>query len=250
MKRAVGFSKNEGFMKPSSKIPRKRKKMALYEVFSKGMSESRRKSEAGMNAENSKVAVGGASKRSNLPKVGMLQINRGRVEISVRYEVAVVVLLVVILCVMGAYRLGERFAVAENQAAQSQTNESQTMAAVEVSTAEPQVPMAESQASGAEETTDAAGSGDNWIVIATHRNAEQLTPVQQFFMGYGIETQIRRIGENYILHTRETYGNPNRRGSDGWQALRRIVEVGQNYEPLAGYRSFDFTTAYGMKKSN
>ena len=29
-----------------------------------------------------------------------------------------------------------------------------------------------------------------------------------------------------------------------------IIEIGKGYEPPSGYKTFDFTTAYGMKKLN
>jgi hypothetical protein len=184
----------------------------------------------------------------------MLQLNRGRVEISIRFDVAIVLVLLAIVCVMAAYRLGERLAI--NNAASGGSVETATPAipAETVTENEMSAPVAESRNEPVVETETeseaATGSGDNWIVIATHENEGQLAAVQQFFAGYGIETQIRKIGDNFILHTTQTYGNPNRSGTDGERMRQRIVEIGENYRPLPGYKTFDFRTAYGMKKLN
>ena len=180
------------------------------------------------------------------PKVRMLQFNRGRVEISIRFDVAIVLVLLAVVCMMGAYRLGERLAIKGAGDEQAATTTVQT----QTSGAEMSASAVEPQPGVAEEATAAVSGGDNWIVIATHENEGQLAAVQQFFEGYGIETQIRKVGDNFILHTAQTYGNPNRSGSDGERVRQRIVEIGANYRPLPGYRSFDFRTAYGMKKLN
>jgi hypothetical protein len=235
-------------MKPSTRIPRKKKKKALYEVFNRGMSNSRREQELEqLQPEGSDYIQVNRSGHFK-PKVRMLQFNRGRVELSIRFDVAIVLVLLAVVCMMGAYRLGERLAI--NGAAAGDLEATQPIVQTQTSGAEMSAPAVEPQPDVAEEATAAASGGDNWIVIATHENEGQLAAVQQFFEGYGIETQIRKVGDNFILHTAQTYGNPNRSGSDGERMRQRIVEIGANYRPLPGYRSFDFRTAYGMKKLN
>jgi hypothetical protein len=238
-------------MKPNARMQQKKKKMALYEVFSKGLSNSRHK----QNLEalrpagpaNKQEAFVGGYGRQPQPKPRAIQFNRGRVEVSLRYDVAIAVVLLVLLCLMGAYRLGERLAIKDAGLAPTQdaatTAPATTNSTTMTRSVEPESPAV------VQETPTAAG-GDNWIVIATHENESQLAPVQQYFAGNGIETQIRKVGEIYILHTKQTYGNPKRAGTDGEKVLRRIIELGANYQPPPGYRSFDFTTAYGMKKVN
>jgi hypothetical protein len=242
-------------MKPNARIPQKKKKMALYEVFSKGLSNSRHSREleslhTGAAPQVSpSVSAGIYSKaaRQAQARPRMVQLNRGRVEMSVRYDVAIVVVLAAVLCVMGAYRLGERSGMRETTPAQSGGE------AVMTETTQPQAPTkpateAVQPAATVNEEAAATSSGENWIVIATCPDEGQLAAVQQYLGAYGIETQIRKIGSNYILHTKQTFDNPNRTGSDGWRMRQRIVELGKNYEPMPGYRTFDFTTAYGMKK--
>jgi hypothetical protein len=242
-------------MKPSTRIPRKKKKkMALYEVFNRGMSNSKREQELEQLQSEGSDYIQTPKVGQYRPKVRMLQLNRGRVEISIRFDVAIVLVLLAIVCVMAAYRLGERLAI--NNAASGGSVETATPAipAETVTENEMSAPVAESRNEPVVETETeseaATGSGDNWIVIATHENEGQLAAVQQFFAGYGIETQIRKIGDNFILHTTQTYGNPNRSGTDGERMRQRIVEIGENYRPLPGYKTFDFRTAYGMKKLN
>jgi hypothetical protein len=223
-------------MKPSTKIPRKKKKMALYEVLSKGMSNSLRKQEL----EGRSVGLPQAQRTQARPRA--IQFNRGRFEVSLRYDVAIVLGLLLVLCLMGAYRLGEYMSLKDTVTTQ---DEGTVTTAPEPAT-NTVTPATEQERTAIEEES----GGDNWIVIATHQSEGQLAPVQQYFEGYGIETQIRKVAGVYILHTKRTFGNPNRAGSDGEKMLRQIVEIGKGYEPPSGYRSFDFTTAYGMKKLN
>jgi len=228
-------------MKPSARIPRKKKKMALYEVFNKGMSNSRRR----QDLESRPVGLPQAKPRAgSTGSPRAVQFNRGRIEMSLRYDVAIVLGLLLILALMGAYRLGEYSSIKENATTQ---DEGVVMTAPEPVT-NTAAPRTEPEKAAVE--ADAAGGGDNWIVIATHESEGQLAPVQQYFEGYGIETQIRKVAGVYILHTKQTYDNPNRAGSNGEKVRRQIIEIGKGYEPPSGYRSFDFTTAYGMKKLN
>ncbi len=226
-------------MKPNARIPRKKKKMALYEVFNKGMSNSRRR----QGLESSPAAGKGYGQGQAKPRA--IQFNHGRVEVSLRYDIAIVLGLLALLCLMGAYRLGEHMSIKEAATTQAEGVVTTAAPAPVTNTA---TQVTEPARAVVEE--DVVGSGDNWIVIATHQSEGQLAPVQQYFAGYGIETQIRKAGDNYILHTKQTYSNPNRAGSDGEQVRRQIIELGRNYQPPPGYRAFDFTTAYGMKKIN
>jgi hypothetical protein len=235
-------------MKPSTRIPRKKKKMALYEVFNKGMSNSRRRQEL-----ESRVTGGTQVQRTQTkPRAGStgspqaIQFNRGRVEISLRYDLAIVLGLLALVCLMGAYRLGEHMSIKESESGQvKDAAPASAMPTVDSTTVTEAV-----ETERTADETESISSGDNWIVIATHQSEGQLAPVQQYFEGCGIETQIRKVAGVYILHTKQSYGNPNRSGSDGERILRQIVELGRKYEPPSGYKSFDFTTAYGMKKLN
>ncbi|MFA5424305.1 MAG: hypothetical protein WC374_10665 [Phycisphaerae bacterium] len=218
--------------------------MALYEVFSKGLSKPRQN----QGLQPQPTAGKAAGFVHTRPRA--VQFNRGKVEISLRYDVAIVLVLVVLLGMMGAYRLGEHISLksADTAAAAAVNANNETTVVSEPIANETAAPAVSEPRQAAAEAV--ASSGDNWIVIATHQNEGQLAPVQQYFAGYGIETQIRQVNGSFILHTKNTFENPNRFGSDGQRMLQRVIELGRNYEPPSGYRSFDFATAYGMKKTN
>jgi hypothetical protein len=194
------------------------------------------------------AAVKGAGFLPGRPRA--IQFNRGKVEISLRYDVTIGIILLLLLGLMGAYRLGEHISLKSAGTTPATVNAVNDSAVVSepIVNETAAVPAVSEPRQAAVET--AASSGDNWIVIATHQSEGQLAPVQQYFAGYGIETQIRQVNGIFILHTMNTFENPNRFGSDGQRMLQRVIELGRNYEPPSGYRSFDFTTAYGMKKTN
>ena len=93
---------------------KKKKKMELYEVFSKGLANSRRSRslETLRPTDEQKRPQGSAEAGfrpvRNMPtKPRMFQINRGRLEISMPTQLAVAVLLVLAVLVLAAHRLGE-----------------------------------------------------------------------------------------------------------------------------------------------
>ncbi|MBN1796461.1 MAG: hypothetical protein JW804_07295 [Sedimentisphaerales bacterium] len=232
-------------------VQKKKNKMALYEVFSKGLANSRRsrsletlRPTAEQKVSQGRAEAGFRPARNMPPKPRMFQINRGRLEISMPTQLAVAVLLILAALVLTAYRLGEWQGL--DRAALSK--------AVEENSAQPAgvqeeivTPEAESEDTSEAAFAEDSASGANWIVIATHKNKDQLIPVQAFFAGYGIETQIRQKGETFFLHTKQTYDNPGRLGTDGYRTRQEIIKIGASYEPPPGYRNFDFSTVYGMK---
>jgi hypothetical protein len=79
---------------------------------------------------------------------------------------------------------------------------------------------------------------------------EHLEPVRLYFAEKGIETEIRRIGDRYYLVTSQKYDNPEREGTEGYQAKQKIIETGAGYKSPPGYESFGtrpFSDAYGMR---
>ena len=93
-------------------------------------------------------------------------------------------------------------------------------------------------------------SGNNRIVIQTWQVRSQLEPVKRFFAENGIATEIREISGMYYLITKDRYANPEKRGTDGYYAKQRIIELGSQYKAPAGYGSFGakpFYDAYGMR---
>ena len=149
---------------------KKKKKMALYEVFSKGLANSRHSKSLESLHPSSEQKVSQDRTETNfrtvrnLPaKPRMFQINRGRVEISMPTQLGVAILLILATLILAAYRLGEwqgldrtglSEAVEENSARFDRVQE-------EIVT-----PVSESENISAATTAEEdSASGSNWIVI-------------------------------------------------------------------------------------
>ncbi len=234
-------------------MARKHKKMALYEVFSKSGSNSRQNQnlERLHPADSSKKTVQKQDiELSHKPTaVGTLrlkpriwQLNQGRVEISLPYPLAVAALLGLILLIVIAFRLGQiqsmsNLAVPVKVAAMTNDIEPENI----------NVEQDEISAEQVVSETVSAAAGNNRIVLQTWKDESQLIPVQAYFNSFGIDTEIKKVGQRYFLVTKTKYENPKRLGTDGYKARQKIIEIGANYVPPPGFGSFDFSSAYGMK---
>ena len=189
-------------------------------------------------------------------KPRMFQVNGGRIELSLPYQLLIAGLLCGIVILLIAFRIGQHSPI-EKSARPAQP-------AVEKPKATPKAavnvaPKATSQPTKAAIVTApaepaqkavSASKGTNRIVIQTHQNRNDLEPVKNFFAANGIDTEIRKIGTWYYLITTEKYNNPEKPGTDGFEAKQRIIELGAKYQPPAGYGSFGakpFSDAYGMR---
>jgi hypothetical protein len=127
------------------------------------------------------------------------------------------------------------------------------------------------ESSAADTGAGAVVAGDNWIVIARSELKKDLVPVMNHFNEHGIQTgivafdKLRRHfadygldgsmlpqGDGYLLVTMQTYDNPDKAGTNGYEAKQKIIEVGALYKGKApqGCESFApryFSDAYGMK---
>ena len=222
-----------------------RGKKALYEVFGKAKTDYA-KTPAQVSAEPS-------PKKSIISwprKPKMVQINAGRVEISLPYQLAIAIVLGVILLVLVVFRLGQ---------ISSSKSRDVTSSAVEMPVIIPKTaskpapppsvgPLRETVV--AKKVESAKSKGNNRIVIQTYGLREHLEPARLYFAEKGIDTEIRRIGERYYLVTSQKYDNPEREGTEGYQAKQKIMEVGAGYKAPPGYESFGtrpFSDAYGMR---
>lgn len=192
-----------------------------------------------------------------------LQLNEGRVEISVSYHVAIAVALVVILVILAGFRLGQRHSGAKAEAG--------------TETKAPARAAPENTATGAGgAASPASGSaqpgGDNWIVLATHGNSADLEPVKEHFAKNGIALEIcavdvlrQWLSQNgltaaglpngdglFLLVTSGAYHNPQNPDTDGYRMKQKIASVGATYKAPKGRDPFTprlFSDAYGMKIS-
>ncbi|HEX41764.1 MAG TPA: hypothetical protein ENN81_06845 [Phycisphaerales bacterium] len=195
-----------------------------------------------------------------------VQVHAGRIEFSVPYQAAVAVVLVLVLAVVGSYRLGQRSGVSRPPDAAGDSRRTGGAAgvagvqdtptgAVGPQPVRPMEPVTAagptvSDVAGSATTAAVASTGSNRIVIQTFPRKEDLVPVQQYFASKGIATEIRKIRDRYYLVTTNKYDNPGKPGSDGYAARARIIEIGAGYKAPEGFESFAprlFSDAYGMK---
>jgi len=236
-----------------------RKKMALYEVISKtrpkpsydklqGQNEPKKSGED--VPDISRQVIGLPKKTSQWPRrPRFFQLNAGRIEIAMPYQLAIVVLLVAILLLMVAFRLGMNAGSQKNVDTVVKIPAVQQNSSAAIKTDMPVIvgPIKEKPATGIEVSES---KGSNRIVIQTYDLRPHLVPVQQYFTQFGIETEIRKIGDMYYLVSAGKYENPQRQGTDGYAARQRIIELGANYKAPPGFETFGpkpFSDAYGMK---
>ncbi len=224
---------------------RNTKKKALYEVIGRAGSKS---SYEQLHSQDSANASSAQEEPVTPPSVirwvrkpRPVQVNAGRIEFSVPYQVAVAVLLGLILLIVITFRLGQWFGVgaAAGVPASKQT----------------QVARPAEQSPKTVDTTpagfDAAKqSGRNRIVIQMYQVKAHLEPAREYFDKMGVETEIIERNNWYYLVTKNKYNNIDKVGTDGYQARQKIVELGAGYKAPQGFETFGtkpFSGAFGMK---
>jgi hypothetical protein len=199
-----------------------------------------------------------------------VQLNAGRVEVSVPYHVGVVVVLVVTLVLLATFRIGQHYSGAKGvvtATAKTPARATPQNAAIETvaATTTQANDVAASAASGSESPQK---EGDNWIVLAYHKNEADLLQVKAYFAAYGIELQVYDLarvcqtlkdsgysarlpsGDGYFLATKFVYSNPDKPGTNGYEIKQKIIELGKGYKAPKGFESFaakHFNDAYGIK---
>jgi len=234
----------------------KRKKKPFYEVMSKTWSKPGQYKPLGQPhpeepAEGQPIAP--PEKLARWPKKPkIIQFNADRVEISIPYQLAIAILLGLVLLVLIFFRLGQITSLS------SQTNPKtpkniQKVTPKPTATA-PQRPAAAEKIAPVpapgEKTKPVKLEGNNRIVIQTYQLRADLEPVKQYFAQFGIETEIKKIGNWYYLVTRNKYENPEKPGTDGYFAKQKIIQWGAKYKAPPGYETFGtkpFHDAFGMK---
>lgn len=248
-------------------MTRNRSKKALYEVMSKArikpehgkiVEHSRPTTDESAPAIKQKSDVGvpkSAAKWWRKPRI--VQVNAGRIEFSMPYQIAVVLVLGFIFVIIAAYRLGQSSYPAEQQQAGQPEPAVQEMdgeSTVEQAMSDISQPSAPSEKATAKtevaEPVNVKPTGSNVIVLVEYDSLPDLAPVQAHFSEYGIETEIVTESGRYFLQTKQRYDNPATSGTDGYRAKQRITEVGAKYKGKApaGYETFAphyFEDAYG-----
>lgn len=256
-------------------MARNRGKKALYEV----MSKARQKPGFGRSLEPMPPKSPGEDRpeieqKSALEesqgivqwsrKPRLVQYNAGRIEFSMPYQVVIALLLALILVVLASYRLGQfSYQPQEQEPAQpsglmrqvEQDNQAER-AAIDLPPPSPE-PIQNTAAKTEGVETDvkpnaepAGSTGNNVIVLVQYHSPADLGPVQAHFEEHGISTEIRMRNGRYFLQTIDRYNNPDKPGTDGYEAKQKIIEIGRKYKAPLGYETFAahyFSDAYGMK---
>jgi len=248
------LAKTEGRFGAMARI---RGKKALYEVISQtrpkpGPGPQAPAEQQSRDREVKCAAPGddGPGAASHWPtKPRIVQLNAGRIEMSVPYQLAMAVLLGVIVLLLVSYRLGQISYANRQETAVPGTGVPKTGALPKANEGALSITGGEGQAG----RTPAAGqTGDHVIVLVEYGRLADLVPVQQHFSEHGIDTEILQQGGRYLLVTKELYENPERQGTDGYAAKQEIIRVGRLYKGRApeGYETFApnyFSDAYGKK---
>ena len=233
-------------------MARKRRKKALYEViggiWSKDSDEgSLGKYSPGTPEDESAARGPSLASRSSvfLKKPRLVQLNAGRFEMSISYQLAIAIVLGLIIVVLIAFQIGKSSQPATDELSPQILDElsARTESALQAGPGT----AGTGGLAGADELT-----GKNRIVIQTLQLRSHLEPVKQYFASFGVETEIKKVDNWYYLVTENKYDNPEKPGTNGYFAKQRIIELGAGYKAPTGYESFKrgekmpFHDAFGM----
>lgn len=250
----------------------RRGKVALYEVINKsGFKSGYGGTVEKLHPEKSSVDEPTTEKSDvAVPKSGIqwwrrpriMQFNAGRIEFSLPYPVAIVLILGIILLVLVAFRFGQfsnlgkpgtsgsdaRKVSGNLQKVVERTKDDGRRTMDEGRTRLPEMTNKQSLPES-KKVESAIVKGSNIIVLVEYPKRADLVPVQKHFAGNGIQTEIVNWSGRYFLITKDRFEEFGP-GSDGYQAKQKIVEVGAKYKAPQGYETFApnlFKDAYGKK---
>ena len=255
-------------------MARNRGKKALYEVMSKarsrqGYGKTLEPMHPKKTEEEKPVAQPSKAMADWWKRPRIVQFNAGRFEFSVPYQAAIALGLVLVLLLLGSYRLGQNSVVPARATDESmqepETVDPESAAGPETAGLEqPSAPddktVSDQDATRVEdvapdverEVEPVIPKGNNVIVLVQFGRMPDLVPVQEHFAENGIETEIDFRDGKYFLETVERYNNPANPGTDGFEAKKEIMRIGLLYKGKApaGLESFEkhlFQDVYGRK---
>ncbi len=242
-------------------MARGHKKMALYEAMTKARFKSGygkkldrlhpEKSDENERASESNESVisGRAAQWWRKPRI--VQFNTGRIEFSISYPLAIALILVIILLLLSAFRIGQKMPGPAGKIPQMVPEQPIGQLVINTPPAVDKPVKTTPVAVSVENIESAAPKGSNVIVMVEYQAQADLVPVKKHFAEFGIETEIVNWAGRYFLITKDRFEGfgPD---SDGYRARQKIVEVGALYKGKApeGYETFApnfFKDAYGKK---
>ena len=245
-------------------MARRRRKKALYEVMSKARLKPPfdKKLEPLHPKEPAKAEPSTAKPDMTMPekpvrwwrKPKAVQLNAGRVEISLPYQLAIAVLLGLVLLMLIAFRVGFWLGHIEqrgaNPASRAQNRiEENAVERADVGTAR-RPELGDRVRPPERKPEPGTPKGNYRIVIQTYGIRAHLEPVKVYFDQAGIKTEIRKIRDRYYLVTGDKFRNPDTEGTDDYLVKQKIIALGTKYKAPPGYETFgvkSFQTAYAMR---
>jgi len=186
-------------------------------------------------------------------KPSVIQFNAGRVEFSVPYQVAIAIALGMLLAVVVMFRLGQRVSnrdVSVNAPVVTKPVVSKP-AESKLAMSKQDTPVVRQQAEQEAPVVQSASTGRNRIVLKIFQVRSHLEPAKEYFDKLGVATEIIEKDNMYYLVTKNKYnGDPKKAGTDGYQALQKIIELGAGYKAPPGLETFGpkpFSDAFGMR---
>ncbi|HUT28694.1 MAG TPA: hypothetical protein VMX13_02795 [Sedimentisphaerales bacterium] len=181
----------------------------------------------------------------------IVQVNAGRIEFSLPYQVAVALLLGLLLLVLVVYRLGQMSYSSEPM------DQAPVAGGKETGKTEPPPrtvpPRTVPPPSRVEMTPPVEVGGKNAIIIVEYDKERDLRPVQEHFGKFGIETEIVPAPRGrYYLRTKERYESfaPGTKGERDLNSVKRagaLYKADPGYERFGTKRTKPFQDAYGRK---
>jgi len=200
-----------------------------------------------------------------------LQLNDGRVEVSVPYHIGIAVALAVILVILAAFRIGQKHPGAKAKASVSAKTSAQVSPQNAAAAPDARTTQANTSAAPSSAAEPAQQQGDHWIVLTRYKQRADLDLVKEYFGKNGIELTVvpladarnvfaeRQLnadvlpkGDGFLLVTSNLFSNPGKPDTDGYKMVQKIAEVGKKYKAPPGREPFApnfFSDAYGMKIS-
>ena len=185
----------------------------------------------------------------------VVQFNAGRIEFSIPYQLGIAVVLGVLLAAVVLFRLGERVGsreVAANAPAAAKPVVNKPVSPKPVTQDTPVVkqPTAQDTSAAGVVANQPTSTGRNRIVLKIYQVRSHLEPAKEYFDKMGVATEIIEKNNWYYLVTKNKYDNPEKAGTDGYQAKQKIIEIGSGYKAPVGFESFGpkpFSDAFGMR---
>lgn len=240
-----------------------RKRPALYEAISKGRSKYVYGNSLQQTAPANDTEDHVEKTPSSLPvikwptKPKIFQFNSGRVELSIPYQLAIAIAMLMVLVMLIFFRLGRvgsKKAVEVAQDKPAAAAPAVVVAPVQVQKVVPKVqqpvPVVENTAVTMQKEPLVVDKRDQHIVLAQYAVAKDFEPVQKYFAENGIETVIEHRQNVYFLVTKEKFENTTKAGSDGFIMKNKIKKIGAGYKAPPGFERFTprlFSDAYGEK---